>query len=114
MHELSVAQALVEQVEGARVANGGGKVIAVEVRVGEWRQVVPEILTSYFDHLTRGTVLEGARLEIDHVAASAHCGSCARVFALDDIFLICPDCGSRACELLTGRELDLVGLELDE
>ncbi|OFW60674.1 MAG: hypothetical protein A2133_05915 [Actinobacteria bacterium RBG_16_64_13] len=113
MHELSIAQALVEQVEAARLANGGGRVVSVEIRVGEWRQVVPEILKSYFDHLSKGTPMEAARLEIDHVAASARCGSCSEVFALDDIFLICPACGSRACELLTGGELDLVGLELD-
>jgi hydrogenase nickel incorporation protein HypA/HybF len=113
MHELSIAQALVEQVEAARLANGGGRVISVQVRVGEWRQVVPEILTSYFDHLSQGTLLEAARIEIDRVAASGRCGNCAQIFTLGDVFLVCPTCGSRACELLTGRELDLVGLELD-
>jgi hydrogenase nickel incorporation protein HypA/HybF len=114
MHELSIAQALVDQVEAARSANGGGRVLAVEVRIGEWRQIVPEILTSYYDHLTRSTPLEGARVDIDRIAATARCGTCAAVFALDDISLICPTCGSRNCELLTGGELELVGLELED
>jgi hydrogenase nickel incorporation protein HypA/HybF len=101
-------------VEAARSANGGGRVLAVEVRIGEWRQVVPEILASYYEHLTRGTLLEGARIDIDRVAATARCAACAAEFALDDILLICPTCGSRRCELLTGRELELIGLELED
>ncbi len=114
MHELSIAQALVEQVEEARSANGGGKVLSVDVRIGEWRQVVPEILISYFDHLSRGTPLEGARIEIGHVAATGRCVDCGTVFTLDDIFLVCPTCGCRRCELVTGRELELIGLELED
>jgi hydrogenase nickel incorporation protein HypA/HybF len=114
MHELSIAEALVEQVEAVRTANDGGKVVAVEVRIGEWRQVVPDILSSYFEHLTQGTPLEGARIDIEQVAATARCGACAKVFALEDIFLVCPDCGSHQCELLSGRELELIGLELED
>jgi len=114
MHEFSIAQALVEQVEAARQANGGGRVVSVEVRVGEWRQVVPEILASYFEHLTEGTPLEAAGIEIERVTATARCTSCDRVFPLHDVFLACPDCGSLACELLTGKELELIALELDD
>lgn len=114
MHELSIAQALLDQVEAVRQANGGGEVVSVQVRIGEWRQVVPEILTGYFDYLSQGTPLEAARIEIDRIAATARCKNCARVFALEDSFLVCPTCASPACELLTGRELELVGLELDD
>jgi hydrogenase nickel incorporation protein HypA/HybF len=114
MHELSIAEALVEQVEAVRTANDGGKVIAVEVRIGEWRQVVPDILSSYFEHLTQGTPLEGARIDIVEVTATARCADCAKVFSLDDVFLVCPACGSRRCELVSGRELELIGLELED
>jgi hydrogenase nickel incorporation protein HypA/HybF len=114
MHELSIAEALVEEVEALRVAHGGNRVISIDVRVGEWRQVVPEILVSYFDHLTAGTPLEGTRIDIERVVTTVRCEDCHKVFELDDILLFCPECGSRACTLLTGRELELVGLELDD
>ena len=114
MHELSIAQALVDQVEAARQANNGGRVLSVMIRVGDWQQVVPEILTSYFGYLAQGTPLEAARIVIDPVAATARCYDCGRVFAVEDIFLICPDCESRRCTLLTGKELELVEVELDD
>jgi hydrogenase nickel incorporation protein HypA/HybF len=113
MHELGIAQALVEQVEAARMANGGGRVLAVDVRIGTWRQVVPEILSSYVEHLTRGTPLEAARIDIQPVQAVARCGRCGDEFALVDVFLVCPRCGALGCTLLTGKELDLVGMELE-
>jgi hydrogenase nickel incorporation protein HypA/HybF len=113
MHELGIAEALVEQVEAVRQANGGGRVIAVEVLVGTWRQVVPEILRTYFEHLTRDTPLEGATVEVQQVTATARCGRCGAEFALEDVYLVCPRCGALGCTLLTGKELDLVGLELE-
>jgi hydrogenase nickel incorporation protein HypA/HybF len=114
MHELSIAQALVEQVEEARRANNGDKVLSVRIRVGEWQQVVPEILTAYFDYLAQDTPLEAARITIDAVSATARCDDCDRVFAVPDIFLICPACGSRSCTLLTGKEMELIEVELDD
>jgi hydrogenase nickel incorporation protein HypA/HybF len=114
MHELSIAQALVEQVEAVRQANGGGGVVSVEVRLGQWQQVVPEILTGYFDYLAQGTPLEAARIRIEQVAATARCEDCARVFAVEDIYLVCPVCASRSCVLLSGKEMELVGVELDD
>jgi hydrogenase nickel incorporation protein HypA/HybF len=113
MHELKIAESLVEQVEAVRQANGGGRVISVDVRIGAWRQIVPEVLTSYFGHLAQSTPLEGARIEIDQVDATGHCSECEEIFALNDIFLVCPRCGSAVCTLVTGGELDLVGVELE-
>lgn len=114
MHELSIAQALVDQVEAARQANNGGKVVSVRIRVGEWQQIVPEILTAYFDYLAQDTPLEAARITIDAVSATARCEECDRVFPVSDIFLVCPGCGSRSCTLLTGKEMELIELELDD
>ena len=114
MHELSIAQALVDQVEEARVSNGGGRVLTVEVRIGTWRLVVPEILTGYYESIVRGTPLEGSCLAIESVPATARCGTCARDFPVEEAWVVCPDCASLGASLLSGQELNLVGIELED
>jgi hydrogenase nickel incorporation protein HypA/HybF len=113
MHELSIAMALMEQVEEVRLANGGGKVIAVDVKVGAWQLVVPEILSGYFDQLAEGTPLEAAEIRIESVEATARCKECSEEFSVEDNFLVCPECGALGCTLLSGDELYLAGVELD-
>ncbi|HEX3910586.1 MAG TPA: hydrogenase maturation nickel metallochaperone HypA [Solirubrobacteraceae bacterium] len=65
IRELSIAQAIVD------VANrhaGGRTVAAIELRVGREREIAPEGLDFAFALLTEGTALDGAELEIEHVA----------------------------------------------
>lgn len=114
LHELSIAQALVDQVEAARVSNGGGRILAVEVRIGTWRLVVPEILTGYYESIVRGTPLEGSRLAIESVATTARCRRCEKVFSVEEAWVVCPDCAALGATLLSGQELDLVGVELED
>jgi hydrogenase nickel incorporation protein HypA/HybF len=113
MHELSIALALVEQIEEVRLANGGRKVVAADIRIGRWQLVVPEILSGYFDQLAQGTPLEAADIRIESVETTARCKECSREFTVEDRFLVCPQCGALGCMLLTGDELYLVGVELD-
>lgn len=111
---MSIAQALVDQVEAARQAHGGGRVVSIDVQIGEWQAVVPEILTGYFDYLAQGTPLEGARIFIEDVVATARCGGCGLVFESHAGYLPCPSCGSVACSVVAGKELHLTGVELDD
>ena len=60
MHELSLASAVIDTVERHAA---GRRVTAVYLQVGHLRQVVPASLGFYFEHVARGTVCEGARLE---------------------------------------------------
>lgn len=114
MHELSIAQALVEQVEGVRLANGGAQVVSVELRIGTWRLVVHESLDLYYRTLTRGTALEGSRLEIETVQAQGRCPRCEEVFAVEAPLIVCPVCGGVGGDLLAGQELDLISVELED
>jgi hydrogenase nickel incorporation protein HypA/HybF len=70
VHELSLASAIVDTVE--RHA-GGRAVTVIALRVGTLRQVVPESLELYVDLVGRGTVCEGARLEVEVVPATLAC-----------------------------------------
>ncbi len=108
MHELSIAESIVEAVQ-ARTHED--QVRVVRVRIGKLAAVVPDALEFCFELAACGTPLEGARLEIAERPGRAHCRSCDQEFALPDLVLLC-SCGSADLEILAGRELQVASVEV--
>ena len=111
MHELSIADALV------RIAcrHAAGRPVAkVQVEVGHLRQVVPDALTFAFGLVAQGTEVEGAELVIEEVPAVGRCRACAAETLLTGFPLQCMQCEGLDLELLSGEELQVDFLELDE
>jgi hydrogenase nickel incorporation protein HypA/HybF len=111
MHELSIAEAVVAVAERHAA---GRRVAVVEVRVGALRQVVPSALEFAFEVVTQGTTLEGAELRIEAVPAVGHCGSCGAEGQLDWFPFACQACGSVDMELVSGEELLVEAIEVDD
>jgi hydrogenase nickel incorporation protein HypA/HybF len=111
VHELSIAHAIVDVA--ARHA-GDRAVSSVQVRVGHLRQVVPSALRFAFELCAHGTVVEGAELDLEHVAATGVCRSCGMEGDLPGFPLACPACGGLQVEVITGEELLVDSLELEE
>ena len=115
MHEMSIALAVVGQVEEAAQAAGAVAVRSVALQVGELAGVVPESLAFCFELACAGTVLEGAELVTEPVSARARCEPCADEWALGmPPDLCCPACGTATAELLAGRELQITGVRWDD
>jgi hydrogenase nickel incorporation protein HypA/HybF len=114
MHELSLVVRMLDLAEEAARAEGALRIDAIHLEVGALSGVVPEALAFAFDGARVGTMAEGARLEVAHVAATAYCSSCARTFEADDRFGIvaCPTCDAPSADLLRGRELRMTHLEV--
>ena len=111
MHELSVATAVVD----AAVRHAGGRrVTVVHLRVGALRQVVPDSLAFYFEHVARDTLCEAARLEQELVPARLHCESCGAGWALDTVDFRCAACGSGDVHVEAGDELVVESIEIEE
>ena len=108
MHELAVAESVVSAV---LERTGDRPVSTVRLRVGRLAGVVPDSLAFCFELATVGTLLEGASLEIVEEDGRAHCRTCAADFSLADPFLLCA-CGSADVEVLSGRELAVVSVEV--
>jgi hydrogenase nickel incorporation protein HypA/HybF len=108
MHEMAITQSVVEAVcEHA----AGRRVHSVRVEVGALCAVVPDAMQFCFGLATEGTAADGARLDLDVRPGLAHCRSCGREFELSDLILLCP-CGSADVEVLAGRELKILSLEV--
>jgi hydrogenase nickel incorporation protein HypA/HybF len=117
MHELSIAQALVEQVEAAAKKEHALHVVRVVIAVGALSGVDAESLRALFPLVAEGTVADGAELVVEPVAARVKCRACGHEAQTDEAFFIgCAACGSRDVEVSAGRELNIrtVELETDE
>ncbi|MFJ3950170.1 hydrogenase maturation nickel metallochaperone HypA [Streptomyces sp. Je 1-4] len=111
MHEMSIALAVVDQVESATRPAGATSVNSVRLQVGELAGVVSDALAFSFELACAGTVLEGAELVTESVAARARCGPCADTWPVGmPPQLSCPGCGGATAELLSGRELQIVSV----
>lgn len=116
MHEMSIAMAVIGQVEEA--AEQAGDVTAVRsvrLRVGELAGVVPDALSFCFELACAGTVLEGAELVTDTVPGRARCAPCAHEWAVGmPPLLSCPLCDGGTTDLLSGRELQIVAVRWED
>ena len=112
MHELSLSGAIVNTVEKHAA---GRPVSVVSLRVGALRQVVPDTLDFYFGFVSKGTVCEGARLELELIPARLRCAACEREWEIELPIFMCPECGpSGQIEVASGDEFEVETIEVEE
>jgi hydrogenase nickel incorporation protein HypA/HybF len=112
MHELSIALSILDLVE-EEAARLGARVAAVHLRLGPLSGVVRNALASSFELAREGTPAAQAELVIEDVPVVVYCPSCASERATATPFeLVCPSCGTPTPEVVRGRELEVVALEI--
>lgn len=114
MHELAIANSIVNTVLLEAEKHNYGSVIAVGLRIGALSDVVPEALEFGFTAITVGTLLEGAKLEIENVPVKGRCCECDSSFDVQGFVFVCPACGSSKTNLEQGQELDIAYIEVDD
>ncbi len=114
MHELSIAQNIVEIVEQYVPVAARAGVRSVRMRVGRLSGIVPDSLEFSFSAIVAGTPLGSARLDIEHVPAVCRCEDCGIEFEIADIVFVCPGCGGMRTRLISGSDLQVVDIEMEE
>jgi len=112
VHELSIVEALLDQVRQESRAYPALRVYSIRLRIGALRQVVPETLKFCFAAAVQGTALAGCSLELEQLPAVARCRKCNLTFPVEDNWFQCSQCNESGAELLTGNELELTSLDL--
>jgi hydrogenase nickel incorporation protein HypA/HybF len=110
MHELSIAQAIVDVA--ARNCRGA-RVTRVYVQIGQLRQVVPSALAFAFDLCADGTPVQGAELEVQPIPIAVTCRRCEQCSEPEDFPLACRACGHLDVTVARGEELLVESLELE-
>jgi hydrogenase nickel incorporation protein HypA/HybF len=115
MHELSIAMSLIEIATEEVERLGDVRVDAVHLRLGPLSGVVEDALRFSFDLVADGTSVQGARLEIEHVALSVHCSQCdATRYPVSVQHLRCPVCDTPTPDIVRGKDLELFALEVHD
>jgi hydrogenase nickel incorporation protein HypA/HybF len=115
MHEMGIAAEIVRiAVESIPREMAGSRVVRVNLRVGKLAAVVPESLRFCFEVVAKETAAEGAELEIQEMAVMAQCKGCDHQWEIENTVFSCPQCGSGTIDMLSGRELDIDSIELEE
>lgn len=113
VHELAVAQALVEQVEAVITQHRATQASLIRVRIGPLAGVVPELLATAFPLAAAGSRLEHAELEFTHAPIRVRCRTCGAETEAAMNRLICGACGDWHTQIISGDELLLESVELE-
>lgn len=115
MHELSIAQSIVDAIEEKAVACNAEHVKSVRLRIGEASSIVTDSLTFCFEMLTDlDPTLKGAQLSIDSVPHRARCHTCDKEFSVINFVPQCPVCQEWSNDIVSGTELQILEMEFEE
>ena len=114
MHEVGIASSILECVAAEARKHPGAQILSVGVRIGELSNVDKDALDFAFEALTRGTDLQHLKLVIEWCPRRQKCTACSQEFTVQDFVLSCPKCGSPQTACISGTELDIAYLELEE
>ena len=114
MHEMGIANSILEAVGKELHRYPGSWPVKVGVRIGELAAVDPDALRFCFDALTKDTEWEALALEIEFRPRRHRCRGCNQEFDVKDYAYQCPQCGELSTECIGGEELDLAFLEVEE
>ncbi|MGA2033304.1 MAG: hydrogenase maturation nickel metallochaperone HypA [Thermoguttaceae bacterium] len=115
MHELSIVEALIEQIRRELHRSGqSGRVVRVELAIGRLSGVHCDSIRFAFELLSPGTPVEGAQLDISEPKAVCACRACGARQEIDELVIQCPLCQSADISIVEGRDLLLQSIELDD
>ncbi len=112
MHEMSLAEGILQTIEDAAGKEKFNKVLAVWLEIGRLSSVETQAMAFCFDAVTRGSVAEGAQLHIVDVAGAGWCMECAKSVEMAEVFAACPHCGGYQLQVTAGTEMRIKELEV--
>jgi hydrogenase nickel incorporation protein HypA/HybF len=114
MHEFAIASSVLDAVRTEVRLRPGMRVSKIGVRIGDLAGLDPDALSFCFEALTKETDLESVVLEIERKPQRHRCSRCANEFVVVNYETSCPDCGEESTAFLSGDELELAFLEMED
>lgn len=113
MHEMALAESILSTLQEQARRHDYARVRTVWLEIGPLASVEEQSLRFSFDVVVKGTLADGARLEIETSPAQAWCMPCGRSVIVERRFDACPECGGHQLQVTSGDELRIKELEVD-
>jgi hydrogenase nickel incorporation protein HypA/HybF len=113
MHELSIAQNMVDLVIKQAEESGATRIGKINLVIGEMTGVADRCMQFYFDLLSKDTLAQGALLSFKMVPLKARCKDCGHTFEFEEDSSECPSCKQTKLEIISGNELFVESIEVE-
>ena len=113
MHELSIAQNILEAASRQARDRGFQRILSIHLRVGKLSGIEVESLRFCFKVLSEETIAQSAGLEVEVVPLRGRCRCCQSEFAMEEVDFVCPRCHNRDIELISGTEMLMDKMEVE-
>jgi len=116
MHELPIIERILNITLKHARDHRVTRIAAIKMQIGQLSDLEEEWIQHYFQYLSRGTLAEGARIEIEWRPIVMECSNCRVSFEADKKNMAgchCPHCGGKDSRLLSGREYRIKEMEAE-
>lgn len=112
MHEYPITQQILKIAENSARENHAQKVVKISLVVGEMSGFIGDSIQMYFDIISKGTMAEGAALEIQYIKPKLKCERCGTYFERKRFSFECPECGHSGVPTEIGKEFYVKEIEI--
>ncbi|HSN95340.1 MAG TPA: hydrogenase maturation nickel metallochaperone HypA [Anaerolineaceae bacterium] len=112
MHELAVTEDILKIALEEAEKYQANRVSDIFMTIGRLSSIVDDSVQFYWDHISKDTLCEGAKLHFNRPPAIFKCNKCGQEYEIWDDLLPCPACGSFDLEILSGNEMQVDHIEI--
>jgi len=113
MHEYPITQQIIKIAEKHCLEAGNKRVTKVSLVVGEYSGFVGDSIQMYFDVITKGTLCEGSKIEMEYIKPKLKCPGCGELFSKIPMSFACPKCGEDGGPTDIGKEFYIKEIEVE-
>ena len=113
MHELAIAKGIVDIAEAEKVKQGFGRVLEINLAVGEYSGIVAQCIMEMFPVAAEGSCAEGASLNLSILKAEFRCPECGYLGPVERKKACCPECGGTTLKMTSGRDFYVESLKVE-
>jgi len=113
MHELSIAQSILDIVNQHLPAGNTTHVKSVKVKIGKLSNVLPDSLRFCFEAITKDSDFEKTQLILNIIPITIKCNDCNTLTEINDFVFSCPSCVSTNINVIDGDDLNIEEIEIE-